>query len=179
MNDVQRGARAGAATPPGDLRCAPFAALDASTLYAILQLRVDVFVVEQRCAYRELDGLDIAPTTRHLWIPDATGAVCAYLRSLDDGGGVTRIGRVVTARRSRRRGLAERLVRHAVATAPGAVVASAQAHLRGWYERQGFAVVGSGYDEDGIAHLPMRHDRTTEVVATHRNRTHGRPGHER
>lgn len=168
MNDATRGARAGAATPPGDLRCEPFAALDATTLYAILQLRVDVFVVEQRCAYRELDGLDIAPTTRHLWIPDDDGAVCAYLRSLDDGGGVTRIGRVVTAARCRRQGLADRLVRHAVAIADGAVVASAQAQLRGWYERRGFAVVGPGYDEDGIPHLPMRHDPT--------QRRHGKAG---
>jgi ElaA protein len=144
--------------PVGEVRCAAFADLDTVTLYAILQLRCDVFVVEQRCAYRDLDGRDTEPTTRHLWLPAAAGGVCAYLRTLDEGHGVTRLGRVVTAHGCRGRGLADRLVRRALSDAAGPVVASAQAHLRQWYERRGFVAVGPGYDEDGIPHLPMRHD---------------------
>lgn len=140
------------------IRSATFAELDAATLYAILQLRSDVFVVEQRCTYRDLDGRDIEPPTRHLWIARPERAVGAYLRMVDDGGGVTRIGRVVTAPELRGRGLADRLVRHAVATAPGVVVAAAQAHLAGWYGRRGFVVCGAAFVEDGIDHVPMRLD---------------------
>lgn len=150
--------RAGDPAPVGEVMCASFGDLDAATLYAILQLRCDVFVVEQRCAYRDLDGRDTEPTTRHLWIPGDAGAVRAYVRTLDDGAGVTRIGRVVTAPRWRGRGLADRLVGRVLADAPGVVVASAQAHLRQWYRARGFVVAGPGYDEDGIPHLPMRHD---------------------
>ncbi len=157
MSDPQRGSATDASSAQRwALRSAGFAELDNTTLYEILRLRSDVFVVEQRCAYRELDGRDTEPTTRHLWIADDVGAVCAYLRVLDDGDGLTRIGRVVTAAPCRGRGLAERLVRHAVAVAPGPVVASVQAHLQRWYERRGFVVAGPGYDEDGIAHVPMR-----------------------
>lgn len=156
MNIVGCGEPAGEATPVGEVRSAAFAQLDVATLYAILQLRGDVFVVEQRCVYRELDGRDTEPTARHLWIATPTGAVCAYLRALDEGGGVTRIGRVVTAPAWRGRGLADRLVGHVLAEASGPVVASAQAYLHAWYRHRGFAVVGPGYDEDGIAHMPMR-----------------------
>lgn len=148
------------------VRSAAFAQLSTATLYAILQLRCEVFVVEQRCAYRDLDGHDTAPTTRHLWLPTATGGVCAYVRTLDDGGGATRIGRVVTAQAYRGRGLADRLVRHVLAAAPGPVVASAQAYLRHWYEQRGFAVIGPGYDEDGIPHLAMRHEPGTRTHAS-------------
>lgn len=142
---------------PATVRSASFAELDAAMLYAILQLRCDVFVVEQRCTYRDLDGRDIEPTARHVWIADGR-SVHAYLRTLDEGGGVTRIGRVVTAPRLRGRGLADRLVRHAVAAAPGVVVAAAQAHLTGWYQRRGFVIDGVRYVEDGIPHVPMRRD---------------------
>ena len=45
---------------------ATFAELDAPTLYALLRLRTDVFVVEQQCPYPELDGRDEEPLTRHL-----------------------------------------------------------------------------------------------------------------
>jgi ElaA protein len=143
------------------VRSATFAELDAATLYAILQLRSDVFVVEQRCTYCDPDGRDTEPTTRHLWIARAEGAVGAYVRMLDEGGGVTRIGRVVTAPELRGRGLADRLVRHAVEAAPGLVVASVQAHLTGWYGRRGFVVDGPGFVEDGIDHVPMRRDPGT------------------
>lgn len=147
-----------AVTAGAVIRSATFAELDAATLYAILQLRSDVFVVEQRCAYRDLDGRDTEPATRHLWIDRAAGAVGAYLRTLDEGAGVTRIGRVVTAPELRGRGLADRLVRHAVAAAPGVVVVAAQAHLTGWYRRRGFVVDGPAFVEDGIDHVPMRRD---------------------
>lgn len=45
--------------------------LDTATLYALLALRVEVFVVEQECPYRELDGTDLQPDTRHFWLMQA------------------------------------------------------------------------------------------------------------
>ena len=58
--------------------------LDAATLYELLRLRVEVFVVEQRCPYPELDGQDLLAGTRHFWFEDADGRVIATLRLIED-----------------------------------------------------------------------------------------------
>lgn len=131
--------------------------LEPETLLGLLALRVDVFVVEQQCAYREIDGRDNEAGTRHLWIDDRRGLPVAYLRLLDDGA-ARRIGRVVTRHDHRRRGLADLLVRRAVATSEAPWVLDAQAHLEGWYEALGFARTGDAYLDDGIPHVPMRRD---------------------
>lgn len=130
-----------------------FADLRSEDLYAILRLRSDVFVVEQDCVYADLDGRDVEPSARHLWIADAAGAT-AYVRLLDDGD-TRRIGRVVTRADARSAGLAARLIEHAVAHSTGPWVLHAQAHLADWYGRFGFAVTGPGFTEDGIPHVPM------------------------
>src|SRR5206468_3009924 len=92
---------------------ATFADLDTETLYALLKLRVDVFVVEQECPYPELDGRDAEPGTRHVWL-DEDGEVVAYLRILLDADGVDRIGRVCTAKTARGGGRAGALMRAAL-----------------------------------------------------------------
>src|SRR5690349_10420194 len=98
--------------PHDELRSATFRDLDTSTLYGILKLRADVFVVEQECAYGDLDGRDDEPGTRHLWfVKDQE--IQAYVRILDDGD-AQRIGRVVTAKSARGRGLAGRLIEEAL-----------------------------------------------------------------
>jgi ElaA protein len=137
-----------------ELRSASFADLDAATLYAILKLRSDVFVVEQECAYPDPDGRDTEPGTRHLWI-ERGPEIRAYLRILDDGD-VRRIGRVVTAPAARGGGLAARLVAAAldeIGDRPS--VLHAQAHLTSFYARFGYRPTGPEYLEDGIAHVPM------------------------
>src|SRR3954452_5684859 len=84
--------------------------LTAAQLHAILRLRVDVFVVEQKAAYPEIDGRDLLPTTRHIWLCQGElgdeEPVDSYLRVLADPDGVRRIGRVVTAASARGKGLA-------------------------------------------------------------------------
>jgi ElaA protein len=138
-----------------ELHVATFAELDVRALYAVLKLRCDVFVVEQDCAYPELDGRDTEPGTRHLWLSDDDG-VLAYLRVLDDGD-VHRIGRVVTAARARGAGRAGRLVQEALAViGDRPSVLAAQAHLTGFYGRYGFEADGPEFLEDGIPHVPMR-----------------------
>ncbi len=133
--------------------------LDAATLYAVLALRQQVFVVEQACAYQDADGRDA--DAHHLLVDDADGLV-AYLRAFPpDDRGEAVLGRVVVATRARGRGLGLALMREGMDRARRAwgvcpIHLSAQAHLRAFYESLGFAVVGPGYDEDGIPHLPMR-----------------------
>lgn len=166
------------------LHSATFAELDAATLYALLRLRVDVFVVEQRCPYPELDGRDTEPDTRHLWLTEAGagsgvggewtgggrsaagagdgggrargGPPLAYLRIVHDPEG-PRIGRVVTAPCHRGTGLAGRLMEAALDMVGDdrPVRLAAQVRLAPFYARYGFVVAGPGFVEDGIAHLPM------------------------
>ncbi|WP_410670824.1 GNAT family N-acetyltransferase [Amycolatopsis sp. cmx-4-68] len=129
--------------------------LTAAQLHDILRLRVDVFVVEQKAAYREVDGRDLCPDTRHLWFEDA-GEVTSYLRVLLDPDGVRRIGRVVTAPHARGGGLAARLMDEAL-TVPGEYVLESQTHVQGFYRRYGFVAEGTEYiDDDGIPHIKMR-----------------------
>jgi ElaA protein len=137
------------------VRNAPTAELDPITLYGILQLRVDVFVVEQNCPYRELDGRDLEPATRQLWVGSG-GGVDATLRLLADPDGRARIGRVATASRARGHGLGALLMSAALSLTGGRdVVLDAQTQLAGWYARFGFAADGPEFVEDGIPHVPM------------------------
>ncbi|MEV6928609.1 GNAT family N-acetyltransferase [Dactylosporangium sp. NPDC051485] len=137
---------------------AAFSSLGAADLYRLLRLRCDVFVVEQHCAYPEIDGRDTEPGTRHLWLDAPDGTVAAYLRVLEEPGGGARIGRVVTAAAHRGRGLAGRLLADALEhIGPGReVVLDAQTGATGVYERFGFATCGPAFDDEGIEHVPMR-----------------------
>ena len=140
--------------PSDQVRAASFRDLDTTTLYAILRLRSEIFVVEQDCVYADPDGRDIEPGTRHLWI-ERDGDIRAYLRILDDHG-VERIGRVLTAPAARGAGLAARLMIAAldiIGNRPS--VLNAQAHLTVFYGRFGYEPNGPEFLEDGIPHLPM------------------------
>lgn len=138
------------------MRSAPFADLDPFTLYELLRLRVDVFVVEQACPFPELDGRDAERSARHHWVEE-DGRVVAYLRVLAEADGV-RVGRVVTAPHARGRGLADLLLSSVLSEAARPVILDAQAHLSGWYARFGFVRAGADFVEDGIPHTPMRLD---------------------
>ena len=137
---------------------ARFADLDAATLYEILRLRVDVFVVEQACAFGDLDSRDREPNCRHVWI-EHDGEVVAYLRILDEADGSTQIGRVVTRPSVRSTGVAAALMRTTLADLDGPVVVKAQARLADWYGHFGFVADGDEFLEDDIPHLPMRLER--------------------
>ncbi len=139
-------------------RAAGFQDLDATTLYGLLKLRVDVFVVEQQSAYPELDGRDNEPGTRHLWY-ERDRVPVAYLRILDFDGPAARIGRVVTAKDARGLGLASQLMAAALAVVGDRpIVLDAQSDVVSLYERYGFRVTGPEFVEDGIPHIPMRRD---------------------
>jgi ElaA protein len=137
------------------LHDATFDDLDPRTAYLLWQLRERVFVVEQECAYLDLDGRDLETGTRHLYV-DVAGVPVAYLRVLQDPGEM-RIGRVVVDPAHRRTGLAERLMTGALAVVGDRPCRlDAQSYLAGWYRHFGFAPCGEEFLEDGIPHVPMR-----------------------
>ncbi|MFR9751864.1 GNAT family N-acetyltransferase [Nocardia sp. 004] len=133
--------------------------LDTATLYQLLKLRVEVFVVEQKCAYPELDGKDLLAETRHFWLDDE-GEVIATLRLCEehhDGVKSFRIGRLCTAEPVRGHGYTTRLVQAALAEAGSTPVRlNAQSYLVDLYRKHGFKVDGEQFEEDGITHVPMR-----------------------
>ena len=140
------------------LHVASFRDLDTTTLYALLKLRTDVFVVEQECPYPELDGRDDEPGTRHLWLT-RDHEIVGYLRILSEPDGVERIGRVAVAKHERGAGHAATLLTEALAVIGNRpAVLHAQAHLAAFYGRHGFVVTGPEYVEDGIPHVPMRRE---------------------
>lgn len=138
-----------------------FEQLTTSELYALLKLRVDVFVVEQNCPYPELDGHDTHPQTRHLLGFEGSELV-AYARVLPPGLNyeTPSIGRVVTKASQRRLGTGHTVIVKAMETATQywpseAISLAAQAYLKGFYESHGFREVSDEYLEDGIPHIDM------------------------
>lgn len=142
--------------------CLHHSELDTATLYELLALRTQVFVVEQNCPYLETDGQDLVGDTCHLMARD-DNSLLGYLRLLDPRrmGGEVVIGRVVIAEAARGTGLGHRLMEQALAECsqrwPGVpLYLSAQAHLQGYYGRYGFEPVTEVYLEDDIPHIGMR-----------------------
>ena len=140
-----------------------FDALNVQQLYAVLQLRSEVFVVEQNCLFQDMDGLDSQAMHLLGWQGDGKEAtLVAYARCFPAG--VTfaeaSIGRVVTCRATRGQGIGDWLILTALDLVqqlwgPQPVRIGAQAHLKHFYARHGFADVGLPYVEDGIDHLEM------------------------
>lgn len=160
--------------PEPDLRwhACGFRELDTLTLYALLKLRAEVFVVEQQCVYLDPDGKDAHPEAVHVMATADDGALAAYLRILPAGLSYPQVsfGRVLTAPAWRGRGLGDPLVRVALtqidARWPGAdVQIGAQAHLQHFYGRHGFVPSSDPYLDDGIPHIDML--RRAQPQGTH------------
>lgn len=127
--------------------------------FGIARLRQQVFVVEQECAYPDLDDVDIDPATIH-WVVEGADEARprATLRQIDNGDHWV-IGRVVTDPDSRGAGLASELMKAVItyidSTDPRRIWIGAQARLEHWYSGFGFHRVGDNFLEDGIWHVPM------------------------
>ncbi len=131
--------------------------LSRDELYAIMKLRVAVFVVEQQCPYMELDGRD--QDAVHVWLEDADG-IAAYLRVMAKGveSEHASIGRVIAVKR--RRSLGSRVLSAGIHVARerfGAdrIYLEAQLYAKPFYERQGFRQASDVFLEDGIPHIQM------------------------
>ncbi len=142
----------------------PWRDLDVDTLHAIFKLRGEVFVVEQNCAYADVDGFD--SQCDHLCGTTGQGHFLAYLRVLPPGVKYPQpsIGRVVVAPNARKHGFARRAMLEAIlrcnARFPGEpILVQAQQHLQRFYASLGFEAIGAPYVEDGIPHVDMRRTR--------------------
>ncbi|MDN0081313.1 GNAT family N-acetyltransferase [Crenobacter sp. SG2305] len=131
-------------------------------LYQVLQLRDQVFVVEQRSIYGDIDGTDL--DCWHLCGRDGDGELAAYARLIapdEKYPGAVAIGRVVVAPALRGHGLGRQLMAEAIAQCarlwPGAPMAlSAQIAAQELYRQFGFETEGEPYDDGGILHIDMR-----------------------
>jgi ElaA protein len=140
-------------------RFARFDELTPREAHDVFRLRAAVFVVEQACAFQDLDGRD--PQCWHLLGIDGD-RLAAYCRLVPPGVKYVEpsIGRVITAPERRRTGAGRALMREALARTealwPGqALRIGAQLYLECFYAEFGFARVSEPYDEDGILHIDM------------------------
>jgi ElaA protein len=138
-----------------------FLDLSVTELYAALQLRQQVFIVEQACLFLDIDGLDQA--CYHLLGYADDGQLAAYARLVPAAlkYDVPSVGRVVTSAHVRGTGAGRALMQQALARcearfATTANQIGAQAHLQKFYREFGYVTCSAEYLEDGIAHVEMR-----------------------
>lgn len=145
-------------------RCLPFSAMSADTLYRLLRLRSEVFVVEQACVFLDLDGLDqqCLHVLGEVVQADGTVHLHASTRLVPPGAAFDEasIGRVVTAPSARGGGIGHALMAESLRLleqlwGPQPIRIGAQAHLEAFYNRHGFVSDNKPYVEDGIPHLEM------------------------
>lgn len=141
----------------------PWAELTRDEFYDIVRLRAEVFIRGQRIVDEpEIDEVDRAPSTIHVWVPGGEGAL-AYLRvtgtTPDDADmpHITRaFGRVAVHPSARGTGLAQRLVEWVIDThGDEPILIHAQAYIAALYEKYGFERIGELYEEAGIPHWRM------------------------
>lgn len=134
--------------------------LSTEELYDIYKLRVSVFVVEQKCAYQEIDEAD--KVAYHIWLQDENG-IQAYARILPQGMIFSdfSIGRVISVKR--RCGIGSKIVAAAIDVAKDKfrakrITIEAQVYVRRMYEKIGFHQTSEEFLEDGIPHIQMQLD---------------------
>jgi ElaA protein len=169
-------------------RLARFDDLSPREVHDIFRARIEVFVVEQKCVFQDLDGVD--PECWHLLgtvpeFPERENRDCprfllvAYCRLVPPGTKFAEpsIGRVLTTGSARRSGAGRELMRRAVDHAtrlwPGrALRIGAQKYLERFYGEFGFVTASEPYDEDGIPHVEML--RAASAIADTGARSIGR-----
>ncbi|MFT7344532.1 MAG: ElaA protein [Lentimonas sp.] len=137
-----------------------FDELSLDEFHDVIQLRIQVFVVEQDCPYQDLDGLD--KKTHHVLGTDDKGNILATARILPPGLSYPQIaiGRVVVDERLRKSGQGHELMKQTLGFieqlyGKNDLILSAQKHLEKYYEAHGFLSTGKEYLEDGIPHVQM------------------------
>lgn len=140
-------------------RFVAFDALTTPELYAVLQLRSEVFVVEQGCVFQDMDGADL--DAMHL-LGTLEGMLVAYARCFAAGVKFAEasIGRIATRGSVRGSGAGHALVEEAISCllrqwGPQAIRIGAQERLEAFYRQHRFEKAGPKYLEDGIPHIEM------------------------
>ncbi len=136
-----------------------FDALNKRELHDILQLRSEVFVVEQDCVYQDIDGKD--QMALHVFCVSGE-KIRAYARLFKRGDYFEEasIGRVVVSKEARKGGVGHQLIQKSIKAVAerfgtATIKISAQTYLINFYKQHGFREVGEEYLEDGIPHVAM------------------------
>lgn len=137
-----------------------FTELSTTELYELLQLRSEVFVVEQKCAYQDLDGKD--KDALHL-IGKINDETLTYARLFAPGISYKEaaIGRVIVSEKVRGNEYGKELMNKAIEMIceefkTDEIIISAQKYLERFYTELGFVAEGDPYPEDDIPHIKMR-----------------------
>jgi ElaA protein len=136
-----------------------FNELSCRELYKIMQLRSQVFVVEQHCIYLDADGKDEKSLHQYAFI---NNDIVAYCRLMPPNISYVEcsIGRVVTSPNRRKSGFGIQLMQQAINNCihlfnTNTIRIGAQCYLITFYQKLGFTCIGSQYLEDGIPHIEM------------------------
>lgn len=132
-----------------------FTELTTVELYELLKVRVKIFVVEQKCAYQEIDDIDYRSLHMFYRVGDS---ITAYLRIFEREKGVIQIGRVLTTEHGK--GFGRKILKEAVSLIkkqikPEKIYLEAQCYAIGFYEKEDFKVCSEKFLEDGIPHVKM------------------------
>jgi ElaA protein len=140
-------------------RSAAFSALTVQELYDVLQLRTEVFVMEQACVFQDMDGADVQAV--HV-LGTLGNQLVAYARCFPAGAKFAEasIGRVVTRAALRGSGAGHVLMQQSIACVhqhwgQQPIRIGAQARLESFYMQHGFVTASAPYIEDGIPHIEM------------------------
>lgn len=139
--------------------CKPFTALTPDELYAILRLRIEVFIVEQQCIFQDADNNDQQAMHLMCW---ENNQLAAYARLFAPGimYPESSIGRILTNSQFRNKRYGKQLLTESIQQiyrlyGAGPIQIGAQLYLKKFYESFGFRQSGDVYDEDGIDHIHM------------------------
>lgn len=138
----------------------PFNALSVSDLYAILQLREQVFILEQTCLYADIDGKDAQAYHALLKIDDQLAAYARFFIKGNFHLDYASIGRVLVHPNYRKKQLGHEILRRVLEEIErkfekSEIKISAQTYLLRFYEQYGFKKISAEYLEDGIPHIDM------------------------
>ena len=141
-----------------DIIIKKFDELSLNELYKIMQLRSQVFVVEQNCIYQDLDDID--KISYHLFIKGNKDMIKAYLRIFEKDKDIAQIGRVVTDEKERKKGYATKLMEKGIQLIKNEmkkdkVYLEGQVYCKDLYLKLGFEIISDEFLEDGIPHYKM------------------------
>ena len=141
-----------------DIIIKKFDELTLNELYKIMQLRSQVFVIEQNCIYQDLDDID--KISYHLFIKGNNDMIKAYLRIFEKDKDTAQIGRVVTEEKERKKGYATKLMEKGIQLIKNEmkknkVYLEGQVYCKDLYLKLGFEIISDEFLEDGIPHYKM------------------------
>ena len=143
-----------------DIYIKEFNELSLEELYYLLQLRSEVFIVEQDCVYQDIDGKD--QKSLHV-IGKKNNIIIAYTRLFKQGDYFKEasIGRVVVDKAQRQHNYGSQLIKASIIAInkvykTSSIKISAQLYLENYYKKFGFKSTGNTYLEDGIPHISMQ-----------------------